>query len=240
MTVVSAHELVDTTHPLGRSKMFLRLELPAGTTYRTADHLALLPQNPAELIARVQRRFGTDLTSYMLVANMLSSRIWEAYRDDMEAAQGDPAKEPNRLVIVIEEAHKFVDRSLAGQSIFGQIARELRKFNVTLMVIDQRPSQIDPEVLSQVGTRFVLQLDSESDVEALVGNISGRAGLRQVIAALESQQQALVFGHALPMPVVIRPPDLTRDTRPGAALRDRLAPPSTGPTALSIFGRTRS
>ena len=67
MTVVSAHELVDTTHPLGRSKMFLRLELPAGTTYRTADHLALLPQNPAELIARVQRRFGTDLTELVIL-----------------------------------------------------------------------------------------------------------------------------------------------------------------------------
>ncbi|MBI5947902.1 MAG: DUF87 domain-containing protein [Chloroflexi bacterium] len=167
-------------------------------------------------------RHGNDLASYMLVANMLSRQIWSAYRDDMDRAAGDRAKEPNRLVIVIEEAHKFIDRALAGETIFGQIARELRKYNVTLLVIDQRPSQIDPEVLSQIGTRFCFQLDSDADVEALVGGVAGRSGLRQVIAALESKQQALVFGHALPMPVVIRPLDLKHDTRAGATLRDRL------------------
>ncbi|MEX1103997.1 MAG: ATP-binding protein, partial [Dehalococcoidia bacterium] len=167
-------------------------------------------------------RHGRNLASYMLVANMLSRRIWDAYRSEMEKARGDAAKEPNGLVIVIEEAHKFVDRSLAGHTIFGQIARELRKYNVTLLIIDQRPSQIDPEVLSQIGTKFCLQLDSESDVEALVGGMQGRAGLRSVIASLESQRQALVFGHALPMPVVVQPPELTPDYRPGQSLRDRL------------------
>jgi hypothetical protein len=139
----------------------------------------------------------------------------------------DGGSAPNRLVIVVEEAHKFMDRSLAGLGIFGQIARELRKYNVTLLVIDQRPSQIDPEVLSQIGTKVCFQLDSDSDVEALVGGVSGRAAMRSVIAALESQQQALAFGHALPMPVVVRTADLTAvvgssSLRPGG-LRERLA-----------------
>jgi DNA helicase HerA-like ATPase len=183
-------------------------------------------------------RHGRNLASYMLVANMLSRRIWDAYRAEMERARGDASKEPNRLVIVIEEAHKFVDRSLAGHTIFGQIARELRKYNVTLLVIDQRPSQIDPEVLSQIGTKFCLQLDSESDVEALVGGMQGRAGLRSVIASLESQRQALVFGHALPMPVVVQPPELTPDYRPGQSLRDRLngGRASEEPTPKGLYG----
>ena len=170
-------------------------------------------------------RYGADLVSYMLVANMLSRRIWERYRDNTENARGRAAA-PNRLVIVIEEAHKFVDRSVAGQSIFGQIARELRKYNVTLLVIDQRPSQIDPEVLSQIGTKFCLQLDSDGDVEALVGGAAGRSGLRQVIAALESNRQALVFGHAIPMPVVVRTPDAGGDDRSArGSLRRRLGLP---------------
>ena len=173
-------------------------------------------------------KFDKDLTAYMLVANMLSRRIWNEYSDAVERAHGNPDREPNRLVIVIEEAHKFIDRSMAGQSIFGQIARELRKYNVTLFVIDQRPSQIDPEVLSQIGTKFCFQLDSEPDVDALVGGMQGRAGLRSVIASLESRQQALVFGHALPMPVVVRPPDLTAEFRAGASLRERLGAPKNG------------
>jgi hypothetical protein len=127
---------------------------------------------------------------------------------------------------------------LAGQSIFGQIARELRKYNVTLFVIDQRPSQIDTEVLSQIGTKFCFQLDSDADVDALVGGVVGRAGLRQVIASLESRQQALVFGHALPMPVIVRPPDLPAVRTPGASLRDRLQPPRPEgePTPAGLFG----
>ncbi len=185
-------------------------------------------------------RFGNDLTSYMLVANMLSRRIWEQYRDSAERSREREA--PNRLIIVIEEAHKFVDRSLAGQSIFGQIARELRKYNVTLLVIDQRPSQIDPEVLSQIGTKFCLQLDSDNDVEALVGGVSGRGGLRQVIAALESKRQTLVFGHALPMPVVVQTPDAVEASAARASLRARLGLPEREETnpAAALFGAPAS
>ncbi len=183
-------------------------------------------------------KHGNDLASYMLVANMLSRRIWEAYRDAKDRAASDPGREPNRLVIVIEEAHKFVDRSLAGQTIFGQIARELRKYNVTLLIIDQRPSQIDTEVLSQIGTKFCLQLDSEQDVEALIGGVAGRSGLRQVIASLESQQQALVFGHALPMPVVVKPPTLEPGAQAGGSLRDRLARGEVPEQPVRLYGRT--
>jgi DNA helicase HerA-like ATPase len=204
---------------------------------RRAEHIIQTLQGGKSAVIQFGKH-GRNLGSYMLVANMLSRRIWEAYQRRMESAQGDTSKEPNRLVIVIEEAHKFVDRALAGHTIFGQIARELRKYNVTLLIIDQRPSQIDPEVLSQIGTKFCLQLDSEQDVDALVGGIQGRAGLRSVIASLESQRQALVFGHALPMPVVVQPPELTPDYRPGQSLRDRLneGRPAEEPTPKGLYG----
>ncbi|MGW0813033.1 bifunctional cytochrome P450/NADPH--P450 reductase [Streptomyces viridiviolaceus] len=61
MEVLEAYELVDMDHELGRSKRFLRLRLPEGVTYRTADHLALLPSNPEGLVQRVADRFGLDL-----------------------------------------------------------------------------------------------------------------------------------------------------------------------------------
>ncbi|MGV9356011.1 bifunctional cytochrome P450/NADPH--P450 reductase [Streptomyces misionensis] len=61
MEVLDACELVDTDHELGRSKRFLRLRLPEGVTYRTADHLAILPSNPEALVQRVAARFGLDL-----------------------------------------------------------------------------------------------------------------------------------------------------------------------------------
>ncbi|WP_199841325.1 flavodoxin domain-containing protein, partial [Streptomyces scabiei] len=61
MEVLEAGELVDMDHPLGRSKRFLKLRLPAGVTYRTGDHIAVLPRNPDALARQVADRFGLDL-----------------------------------------------------------------------------------------------------------------------------------------------------------------------------------
>ncbi|MFH1169170.1 MAG: ATP-binding protein, partial [Chloroflexota bacterium] len=111
---------------------------------------------------------------------------------------------PRPLVITIEEAHKFLNTEIASQTIFGTIAREMRKYNVTLLVIDQRPSGIDAEVMSQLGTKITCLLDNERDIDSVLAGVSGKNALKAVLARLESKQQALIFGHAVPMPVVIR------------------------------------
>lgn len=141
---------------------------------------------------------------YMLVANLLSRRIHQEYvlRTERSLANGSGSVPP--LVITIEEAHKFLSPSLAGQTIFGTIAREMRKYNVTLLIVDQRPSGIDDEILSQVGTKLVCLLDDDKDTEAVLTGTPNAAGLRGVLASLETKQQALILGHAVPMPIVIR------------------------------------
>jgi DNA helicase HerA-like ATPase len=75
------------------------------------------------------------------------------------------------------------------------------------LIVDQRPSGIDPEVMSQIGTRVTCLLDDEQDIRAVFSGISGASELRQVLARLDTRQQALILGHAVPMPVVVR----TRD-----------------------------
>ena len=107
-------------------------------------------------------------------------------------------------MITIEEAHKFLNASAAKQTIFGTIAREMRKYYVSLLVVDQRPSGIDDEVLSQLGTRITALLNDEKDISAVLTGVNGTEGLRSVLASLDSKQQALILGHAVPMPVVIR------------------------------------
>jgi len=146
----------------------------------------------------------TDITAYVLVANLLTRRIHAQYRDRMERAMGEAGARPRPLVITIEEAHKFLNPEVSSQTIFGTIAREMRKYNVTLLVIDQRPSGIDSEVMSQMGTKIVCLLDNERDIDSVLAGVSGKSELKSVLARLESRQQALIFGHALPMPVVIK------------------------------------
>jgi hypothetical protein len=148
---------------------------------------------------------------YMLVANIVTRSIHEEWTRRMDAAMFDPAKEPSPLVITIEEAHKFLSPQLARQTIFGTIAREMRKYNVTLLIVDQRPSGIDDEVLSQLGTRITCLLSDERDIQAVLTGVSGAAELRGVLASLDTKQQALVLGHAVPMPVVVRTRDYDSD-----------------------------
>ena len=147
---------------------------------------------------------GRSLEAYILVANLLTRRIHERYVRQSEEVEGRGQKGPRPLVICIEEAHRFLDPSLAGQTIFGTIAREMRKYNVTLLVIDQRPSGIDREVRSQLGTRIVYPLDDEADMEAVLAGAADGRELRGVLAGLESRQQVLIYGHAVPIPVVVR------------------------------------
>ncbi len=149
-------------------------------------------------------RYGSALEAYILVANYLTRRIHSSYVDRVERALGDKSAAPPQLLITIEEAHKFLDPQIARQTIFGTIARELRKYNVTLLIVDQRPSGIDEEVMSQIGTRITALLDNERDITAVLTGISGAGGLREVLARLDTTQQAIIMGHAVPMPVVIK------------------------------------
>ncbi|MGD9048249.1 MAG: ATP-binding protein [Anaerolineae bacterium] len=174
-------------------------------------------------------RYGSTLEAYLLVANYLTRRIHGRYVQRKESALGRQSEEPTPLVICIEEAHKFLDPVIARQTIFGTIARELRKYNVTLLIVDQRPSGIDEEVMSQIGTRVTALLDNEADIRAVFTGVSGAGELRQVLARLDTRQQALILGHAVPMPVVVQTrtygPDLYAEVGhvEGTALQDRLA-----------------
>ncbi|MGJ5672948.1 MAG: helicase HerA domain-containing protein [Nostochopsis sp.] len=152
--------------------------------------------------------FGSqsDMLSYMLVTNMITRRIHQHYVAKAEKflQTKNPNDKPTQLMITIEEAHRFLDPAIVQSTIFGTIAREMRKYFVTLLVVDQRPSGIDNEVMSQIGTRVTALLNDEKDIDAIFTGVAGAGALKSVLAKLDSKQQALVLGHAVPMPVVVR------------------------------------
>src|SRR5215204_6733007 len=103
----------------------------------------------------------------MLAANVITRRIHRVWTERVEAQKQGKGQSPPQLMITIEEAHKFLNPRAANQTIFGTIARELRKYSVTLLVVDQRPSGIDDEVLSQLGTKITGLLTEEHDIDAV-------------------------------------------------------------------------
>lgn len=176
---------------------FLREEVPYDAVETILDCLA----RGMHVVVEFGR---TPELGYMLAANILTRRIHQVYVDRMERALASGRGEPIPLVIAIEEAHRFLDPSVSRETIFGTIARELRKYNVTLLVVDQRPSRIDTEVLSQIGTKVSCKLEDEADIAALLSGAQDAQALKNALATLDHKQQALIFGQALPMPVLVR------------------------------------
>jgi uncharacterized protein len=152
--------------------------------------------------------FGSQgsLLSYMLAANIITRKLHGEYvkRAEKYLQSKDVKDKPRQLMITIEEAHRFLDPKQAKQTIFGTIAREMRKYFVTLLVVDQRPSGIDNEVMSQLGTRITALLNDDKDIDAVFTGVAGGQALRTVLSQMDPKQQALILGYAVPMAVVVR------------------------------------
>lgn len=151
-------------------------------------------------------RHDHDL-DYLLVSNILTRRIrevWEEKTNEYHRVK-DATVLPRPLVIVIEEAHKLLNREMASQTTFSTIARELRKYYVTLLIIDQRPSQIYDEVMSQLGTRISGWLGDDADIQAVLSGLSGREALKGMLARLQSGKEVLLLGPwGVPMPLPVK------------------------------------
>ena len=122
------------------------------------------------------------MLDHVLVSNLVIRRVRQRYEEQSRRHEETkaPADRPRPLIIAIEEAHEFLNPSVAGQTCLGTIAREMRKYDVTMLVIDQRPSSIDNEAMSQLGTTVSGTLTEERDIEALLTGVSNRSALREV------------------------------------------------------------
>jgi len=147
--------------------------------------------------------YSNDL-DYLLVTNLLTRKIRDRWKKLTEDSYKDKGKQPKPLVVVVEEAHKLLNRGMASQTIFSTIAREMRKYYVTLLIIDQRPSQIYDEVMSQLGTRISGSLGDEDDINAVLSGLPGRGALRGMLAKLQPKEEVLMLGWGVPMPIPIR------------------------------------
>jgi hypothetical protein len=106
------------------------------------------------------------------------------------------------LVVIVEEAHKFLKSGIIHHTIFDKIARETRKFQLTMGCVDQRPSQIDEEVYSQIANTFVMHMIDEKDIKRVVQTLPDAKKWRGVISGLQ-KKQCFVRGDAVAVPSIV-------------------------------------
>ncbi len=123
------------------------------------------------------------------------------------------------LLVVLEEAHTYLGKEHAGTaaSAVRRIAKEGRKYGVGVMIVSQRPSEIDPTILSQCGTIFAMRLANDIDR----GQVSGAAsdnlkGLFDILPILRTGE-AIIVGESVSLPIrtLIDPPEKHRQPDSG-------------------------
>ena len=118
------------------------------------------------------------------------------------------------VVLVCEEAHRYVpDRGeaeyAAAQTAIRRIAREGRKYGIGLMLVSQRPADVESTVISQCGTWLVLRLTNAADQQHVSRFLpDGLSGMTKALPNL-AQQEAIFVGEGAAMPARVRIRDLT-------------------------------
>src|SRR5439155_5293014 len=121
--------------------------------------------------------YGTYQMVYLSVANVISSQLFALYTQRNV--------ELPRLLLSLEEAHKFLHPAIANLApTFSRLARETRKFNLILALIDQRPARISDEVRSQLANRFVMSLKEPSDVEAALAGVPDKGMWTNILSKI--------------------------------------------------------
>ncbi len=129
------------------------------------------------------------------------------------------------MMIVCEEAHRYVpakgaDKFVPTRKALGRIAKEGRKYGISLGLVTQRPSELDATILSQCSTAIALRLSSEKDQQVIRSSTyEGATDLIDFLPLL-GDREAIVLGQGASMAMRIRLDDLTkrgvpRNTNPG-------------------------
>ena len=123
------------------------------------------------------------------------------------------------ITIVCEESHRYAprDRELGFEPTkraLSRIAKEGRKYGVSLCVVTQRPSDLAPSLLSECNTMFALRMTNHEDQEILRDSLSEAShGLMDFLPALRNGE-AIAVGEGVSMPMRIAFNLLPEENRP--------------------------
>ena len=107
------------------------------------------------------------------------------------------------LLIVMEEAHNYLGSNSTSRAsrIVRRIVKEGRKYGISAMIVSQRPSEIDPTILSQCGTTIALRLTNSNDRGIIANTVSDNlANLVNMLPILKTGE-SIIVGEAVRMPM---------------------------------------
>lgn len=149
------------------------------------------------------------IISSVIARTLFNFKVWETADE----------RENNPILLVCEEAHRYVPNRgeaqyQAAQEAIKRIAKEGRKYGLSLMLVSQRPSELESTVLSQANSWIVLRLTNETDREYVKGILpDSLTGLTKNLSGLR-KREAIFVGLAALIPSKILLNFLNEDERP--------------------------
>jgi uncharacterized protein len=260
------YRTVKTTGPapervqLGRDPLGIRQQL-AGLASKLRDPRLAFLFRPGNWLPDVQGKTTSDLDTLLegwigsakpitildlsgipsSILNDLIGALLRILYDAIFWARNLPEGGRERpLLVVLEEAHAYLAKENSGAAAMSvrRIAKEGRKYGVGMMIVSQRPSEIDSTILSQCGTIFAMRLANDADRGHITSAASDNLkGLFEMLPVLRTGE-AIIVGEAVSLPVrtLISPPD--QDKRPDSVdprvvVRGNLAEGFNGPGGWS-------
>lgn len=133
--------------------------------------------------------------------------------------QTEAERQNSPVLLVCEEAHRYVPNRgeaqyEAAQSAIRRIAKEGRKYGVGLLLVSQRPSEVEATVLSQCNSWIVLRITNDADREHVRSVLpDSMSGLTKMLSGLR-RQEAIFVGQAATLPTRVMIRSLSDDQLP--------------------------
>ncbi len=213
MALVSEDKSLLSSLRAGRRRLSTLLTLPISfkdediKKYREIASKLLSGQS---VVINMGGRYGRNPFVYMAVANYLGETIISVV--DEEVSKGEYSLE-GKIAIYLEEAHRFLGRDVSFENPFGRIAREYRKYGLIVIPIDQRPRELDPNVVAMLWSKFIFNLEDERDAEVATTGLPMKKRFRDLVVRLPRGSMVFYSG-LLRYPVVLKAIDVSRDVIP--------------------------
>nr|WP_246351013.1 ATP-binding protein [Sphingobium boeckii] len=216
----------------GETAPYMRLktkidEIKADPRYSFMFSGMLVADSMASFISRVFRMPGDGKPISIIDVSGVPSDITQVVVAVLSRTVFDYAiwsrNEPQRpILLVCEEAHRYVpnEQNAHGSSvgtILGRIAKEGRKYGVSLGLITQRPSDLAEGVLSQCGTIIAMRLNNERDQAFVKAAMpEGARGFLDTIPALRNRE-CIICGEGVAIPIRVSLDNLEEERRPASS-----------------------
>jgi len=154
---------------------------------------------------------GVPFEVLSVTISLLSRIIFDFCFHNSKLRHAEELESDVPILLVCEEAHNYVPASesamyRASRKSIERIAKEGRKYGLSLMVVSQRPSEVSPTIFSQCSNFIALRLTNKADQNYIKGLLPENTSAAAEMLPSLGQGEALIVGDASLMPSLVQLP----------------------------------